>query len=207
MCTQVRVFGGIKDGKSSIDSKRALTIANSILAGARARSSTSTSALDQKLEPGTRHREVAKSLDFSDYVFLTGGTDLAFDDFLKLTAGQTYDMSASQKALAVGLFTKEKDKVARGIKIDEKDEKDGVPAAGAGAGAGTGAGAVPQPVQQPSRFMVPSFMQTRVPQARPPTTVACFNCKRSFGVPPGASAVKCPHCHVPNSVQAVVQTA
>ena len=94
------------------------------------------------------------------FVFLTSGTDLAFDDFLALTEGQTGDMSASEQAKAVSLFAKEKKKLARGIKVDETD---GAPAAAAAAAA------APGPVVSRSTMM-PTFMSNmmpRLPTAQP----------------------------------------
>ena len=38
-------------------------------------------------------------------------------------------------------------------------------------------------------------------------TCKCHQCLQVFGVPPGASAVRCPHCHAANNVAAITGAA
>ena len=71
-----------------------------------------------------------------------------------------------------------------GVKLEEERRASacGTPAAG-------GATSAPQATPPPQAAGTSSQ-----PAATQPLVMACGNCGKQFGVPPGAKTVKCPHC-------------
>ena len=87
---------------------------------------------------------------------------------------------------AKNAFNLEKQKISQGIKLDEDAAGATPPKAAAGAA----------PVQMPQM----PFMQPRPQAPANVQRIACFSCKKIFGVPVGATAVACPHCGAANNV-------
>ena len=62
-----------------------------------------------------------------------------------------------------------------------------------------------QPYAQPHQQMRPQAVAQPMPQQQPaasqaPQKIACYGCRKHFGVPPNTAIVACPHCQMHNRV-------
>jgi len=170
----VKVFGSV----SGVAKEEALNIAQTIL------SSKST-----------------RSLTFNDFMEITEGSTIKFQDFLELVAytakqAQLDKVSQDEVAKAKAAYDVEEQKAAQGIMLDDEPAPATPPQQQQ----------VVQQVAGPQQVIMQMPMQQPVQQrpALPPGVIklACGQCRKHFGVPAGATMVKCPFCGALNNTAA-----
>ena len=182
-----KVFGALPE----VDKNRALMISKTIL--------------------GHRKAKSGSGVDFNDFMTIMHGDAIEFKHYLthvSATGGNLRSLGTA-KSLAEDAY----DEAAKGIELPEESktpQKDPVrlqPAGGASSSQPPPASPPVMPMQAPGAGAYPQQPQMLMPAPAQPQIIrlACYNCKRHFGCPPGAKQVVCPYCQLQQAapVQAV----
>jgi hypothetical protein len=126
-------------------------------------------------------------LTFTEFMSCLEGGTLNFDRFVDLvhTTAKLDKLNAEERVKAAQAY----DAVEAGIDLDDELARETTRKEGGGAAGFT------------SLFNPLTLLQ------KAPQRLSCYSCKKTFGVPDGASVIGCPHCRTPNSVPKQNNTA
>ena len=179
------VFGSVEH----VDKNKALLIAKTVLNSADSHADAEAEQLNIPTMTGVTQatgEPVRKRgrIRFNDFMSLVeGGDTLDFKQFTGLVEGvaKKYAMDEEQKRQAMSAY----EEVEKGISLEERRSSLSSPEKST-------PGAAPAAASTSSAAAFTAAAKAG--------DLTCFNCKKVFGVPPGAKAVACPHCNATNNI-------